>query len=66
MVYEVVLPSSGNRFEFEREEPLKVDEYFTPLNMMYKVLRILPGNGYDAVVEVEHVGGRPEILAREP
>jgi len=66
MIYEVVLPESGNRFEFEREEPLKVDEYFTPLNLMYKVLRILPGNGYDAVVEAEHVGGQPVNLPREP
>jgi hypothetical protein len=66
MVYEVVLPASGNRFEFERDEPLEVDEYFTPLNLMYKVLRIKPGNGYDAVVEVEHVAGPPVNLPREP
>ena len=66
MVYEVVLPASGNRFEFEREKPLKVDEYFTPGNLTYKVLRIKPSNGYDAVVEVEHVGAPPVIIAREP
>jgi hypothetical protein len=56
MRYEV--RHGDSRFELERDEPLKEGETFTQFTMIYRVQRILPGNGdFDAIVEVEHVGG---------
>jgi hypothetical protein len=65
MVYEVRAKNadgSESRFEFEREEPLKVGDLFNSLTMVYRVLRVLPdeSNQYDAVVEARLVGGPAE------
>ena len=63
MLHEVrVLPrepgSVASRFETERDEPLKVDDVFTQLTMVYKVRRVLPASAeYEVIVEVAQVGG---------
>jgi hypothetical protein len=59
--YEVVTVSDGSRFEFEPDEPLEEGDTFARLTMIYRVVRVLPGGGdFDAVVQVEHVGGPGE------
>ena len=56
MIYEVV-EVAVPRFEFERDEPFKNDDVLSRLTIIYKVLRVLPGNGYDGVIEVDRVMG---------
>jgi len=51
-----------SRFEFKRDEPLKVGDAINPVTMSYKVLRILPDESgrYDAVIEAKLVVGPGE------
>jgi hypothetical protein len=61
MVYEVVEPATGGRFELERDEPPEEGEFLSQLTVIYKVLRIHPKNDdYDGVLEVERVAGPAE------
>ena len=47
MIYEVHVVPQGDqegRFEFDRDEPLSVGNIFTRLTVIYRVLRLLPGD----------------------
>jgi hypothetical protein len=63
VIYEVHVVPQGDqegRFEFDRHEPLSVGYIITRLTVIYRVLRVLPGNddgGCYGIVEVERVGG---------
>jgi hypothetical protein len=67
MVYDVriVEPPGDSRFDHECAEPLKEGQLFTPGNVTYEVLRILPENeNYDGVAEVAWRVG-PPVFGRD-
>jgi hypothetical protein len=60
--YEVrVAPHSGGgegRFELERDDPLKGGDLLRQGDVLYEVIRVLPGHDvFDAVVDAEWRGG---------
>ncbi len=52
----------GSRFEIEREEPLVEGEVLSQFNMVYKVMKLLPGeDDFDGIAEAEWVAGAAHI-----
>jgi hypothetical protein len=57
VLYEVRVEGEGS-FEFERDEPLEVGDYFTQFTMTYEVRDLLPGHDqFDAVIVAAERGG---------
>jgi hypothetical protein len=61
-VYYEVRVSDGSRFEIELDEPPIEGGAIDPGSMVYKVLRVLPGEGeFDGIIEVEGRAGPAEF-----
>jgi hypothetical protein len=58
MRYQVLVVSDGSRFDVERAEPPREGEAIAPGSMVYRVLRLLPGDEeYDGIIEAEWQAG---------
>jgi hypothetical protein len=56
----------GGRFELERDEPLVEGEVLGQGSMVYKVLRVLPGEGgFDSIAVVELMAGPAQGIGRD-
>ena len=63
MRYEVRVVSDESQFEIERDEPPVEGEAIAPGSMVYKVLRVLPGEGeFDGIIEVEWQAGPTRVI----
>jgi hypothetical protein len=60
--YEVRVVSDGSRFEIERDKAPVEGDVLAPGSMVYKVVRVLHGEGeFDGLIDVELQAGPGEV-----